>query len=175
MNHETYCTGGLICLGYSAIRESYCQGYYTYFWMCCLYFAHRIGMDVDLPTGKCGLLRKIFTWLTETKLHYFSLYCTKRTLHRENATVTFVVTVRWFCNVTPYTVQYARSRFGANKYDFSFSICCAEVEQITFTRYFQCKLPVLNFIKINISGIVMAVYAGELYVSLCTLGRRMAK
>lgn len=51
---------------------------------------------------------------------------------------------------------------GTSKFDFSFSICRADVEQITFTRYFQCKLPVLNFMKIDIDGIVMTVYAGEL-------------
>jgi hypothetical protein len=43
--------------------------------------------------------------------------------------------------------------FGASKFDFSFNICYSDLEKITFTRSFQCKLPVLNFIKINIGGI----------------------
>jgi len=53
-------------------------------------------------------------------------------------------------------------RFGASKFHFNFSIRCADVEQITFTRYFQCKLAVLNFMKVDIDGIVVTVYAGEL-------------
>jgi hypothetical protein len=53
-------------------------------------------------------------------------------------------------------------RSGASTFDFSFSIGCADVEQITFTRCFRYKLAVLNFMKIYIDGIVVTVYVGEL-------------